>query len=97
MNWTRDQILAALHLYTQLPFGQLHHRNPRIQALADKMGRTPSSVAMKLTNLASLDPQILTSDARGCPAPRNWIAKSGQSCKTSGTGQHWRLQPHLRR
>lgn len=67
MNWTRDQILAALHLYTQLPFGQLHHRNPRIQALADKMGRTPSSVAMKLTNLASLDPQILTSGRKGLP------------------------------
>jgi len=24
MNWTRAEVLAALHLYLQLPFGQLH-------------------------------------------------------------------------
>lgn len=67
MNWTKPQILAALHLYTQLPFGQLHHRNPRIQALAQLMGRTPSAVAMKLTNLASLDPQITGNGRKGLP------------------------------
>jgi putative restriction endonuclease len=67
MNWTKPQILAALHLYTQLPFGQLHQRNPRIQALAQSMGRTPSAVAMKLTNLASLDPQITANGRKGLP------------------------------
>jgi putative restriction endonuclease len=65
--WTRDEVLAALHLYTQLSFGQLHQRNPEIKALADRMGRTPSSVAMKLTNLASLDPQITASGRKGLP------------------------------
>jgi len=64
-NWTREQVLAALHLYTQLSFGQLHQRNPDIKALAQCMGRTPSSVAMKLTNLASLDPQITASGRKG--------------------------------
>jgi hypothetical protein len=24
MNWTRAEVLAALHLYLQVPFGQLH-------------------------------------------------------------------------
>ena len=67
MNWTKDQVLAALHLYTQLPFGQLHQGNPLIKALAEPMGRTPSSVAMKLTNLASLDPQIIASGRKGLP------------------------------
>ncbi|MEY2844153.1 MAG: hypothetical protein RI920_2190, partial [Pseudomonadota bacterium] len=66
-NWTREQVLAALHLYTQLSFGQLHQRNPDIKALAERMGRTPSSVAMKLTNLASLDPQITASGRKGLP------------------------------
>jgi putative restriction endonuclease len=65
--WTRSQVLAALHLYTQLSFGQLHQRNPEINALADCMGRTPSSVAMKLTNLASLDPQITANGRKGLP------------------------------
>lgn len=65
MNWNRDQVLAALHLYFQLPFGQLHQRQPRIQALAAWLGRTPSAVAMKLSNLASLDPQIISSGRAG--------------------------------
>lgn len=58
MNWTRAELLAALHLYLQLPFGQLHRGQPRIVQLARWLGRTPSSVAMKLVNIASLDPAI---------------------------------------
>jgi putative restriction endonuclease len=58
MNWTRAELLAALHLYLQLPFGQLHRGQPRIVQLAAWLGRTPSSVAMKLVNIASLDPAI---------------------------------------
>ena len=46
----------AMNLYCKLSFGQLHHRNPVIISLAEKLGRTPSSVAMKLCNFASLDP-----------------------------------------
>jgi putative restriction endonuclease len=65
VNWTRQQILAALHLYFQLPFGQLHKGQPRIKQLANWIGRTPSSAAMKLTNLASLDPQIIASGRKG--------------------------------
>lgn len=64
-NWTRPEVLAAMHLYTQLPFGKLHRRNPAIIELADRMGRTPSSVAMKLTNIASLDPLITASGRKG--------------------------------
>lgn len=64
-DWTRDEVLAALHLYTQLSFGQLHKGNADIKALAAQMDRTPSSVAMKLTNLASLDPQITANGRKG--------------------------------
>jgi putative restriction endonuclease len=64
-NWTRPQTLAALHIYLQLPFGQLHYRNPKIEQLAGWIGRTPSSVALKLVNLASLDPQIVASGRSG--------------------------------
>jgi putative restriction endonuclease len=54
--WTRDEIILAMNLYCQLPFGRLHARNPDIIRLAGALDRTPSSVAMKLCNLASLDP-----------------------------------------
>jgi putative restriction endonuclease len=55
-TWSRDELVVAMNLYCKLPFGQLHQRNPVIIALAEKLGRTPGSVAMKLCNLASLDP-----------------------------------------
>lgn len=55
-TWSRDELIVAMNLYCKLPFGQLHHRNPVIVALAGKLGRTPGSLAMKLCNLASLDP-----------------------------------------
>lgn len=45
-----------MNLYCKLPFGQLDHRNPLIINLAERLGRTPSSVSMKLCNFASLDP-----------------------------------------
>lgn len=64
-NWTRQQTLAALHIYLQLPFGQLHQRNPLIKQLAGWIGRTSGAVAMKLVNLASLDPQIVASGRVG--------------------------------
>jgi putative restriction endonuclease len=64
-NWTRQQTLAALHIYFQLPYGQLHRGQPKIKQIAQWIGRTPSSVAMKLTNLASLDPQIIASGRKG--------------------------------
>jgi hypothetical protein len=45
-----------LNLYGKLLFGQFHQTNPLIIDVASRMGRTPSSLAMKLSNLASLDP-----------------------------------------
>ena len=58
VTWTREHTLSAFHLYTLLPFGKLSQRTPEIQQLAEWQGRTPSSLAMKLVNFASLDPQI---------------------------------------
>ncbi|MGC6425751.1 MAG: HNH endonuclease [Akkermansiaceae bacterium] len=54
--WTREELLLALNLYHQTPFGKQHKFHPPIVALADKLDRTPSSVAMKLNNFTSLDP-----------------------------------------
>lgn len=54
--WTHDELMLAMNLYCKLPFGQLRHGNPLIITVAQKLGRTPSSLSMKLCNLASLDP-----------------------------------------
>jgi hypothetical protein len=58
-KWTPEQLKLAFFLYCQLPFGKLHSRNPEIVKLARIIGRTPSAVAMKLVNFASLDPAII--------------------------------------
>jgi len=54
--WTREELILTINLYSKLPFGRLHHRNPDVIHLAKLIGRTPSSVAFKLVNFASLDP-----------------------------------------
>jgi hypothetical protein len=65
MRWTRDELLLALHLYERIPFGRQHSRDPDVRALADRLGRTPGSVAMKLNNLTSLDPEEAARGVRG--------------------------------
>jgi putative restriction endonuclease len=57
-QWTRDELLIAMNLYGRLEFGQFHERNDEIVRVASKLGRTPGSVAMKLSNLASFDPAL---------------------------------------
>jgi len=64
-DWTRNETLAAFHIYLQLPFGQLHRNKPSIVQLSQWLGRTANAVALKLVNLASLDPQIRDSGRRG--------------------------------
>jgi len=54
--WTREHFLIALNLYCKLPFGKFDRKNPIIIEAAQKMGRSPGSLAMKLCNFASLDP-----------------------------------------
>src|SRR5262245_17504684 len=67
-GWTRDELILAMNLYCQLPFGKLHKINPDIIRLAAALNRTPSSVAMKLCNLASLDPAHQQRGVKGLSA-----------------------------
>jgi putative restriction endonuclease len=67
VKWTREHFLIALNLYCKLPFGKLDKGNPIIIEAAEKMGRTPSSLAMKLCNFAALDPVQRARGIRGLP------------------------------
>src|SRR5690606_34805835 len=51
------EAIEALALYCQIPFGKMHSTNPDVIKLALRLGRTSSSVALKLVNFASLDPE----------------------------------------
>lgn len=69
--WTREELLIAFTLYSQIPFGKLHSRNPEIIHYAKLIGRTPSALAMKLVNLTSLDPYIIESGRSGLKGASN--------------------------
>ena len=84
-RWSEEETVLALYLYFQLPFGKLHSGNPEIQQLAAALGRSNSSVAMKLCNFASLDPKITESGRRGLAGAsqldRATYAEFGQACE----------------
>ncbi len=63
--WTREELILAINLYCKLPFGKLHSRNPDVIELANLIHRTPGSVAFKLVNFASLDPQLKARGIKG--------------------------------
>lgn len=63
--WSREQTILALYWYYQLPFGKLHARNRQMIEWASIIHRSANAIAMKLVNLASLDPVIQASGRRG--------------------------------
>ncbi|MBQ9671902.1 MAG: HNH endonuclease [Prevotella sp.] len=58
-RWSRDEMIVVLNLYFKLPFGKMDHRTPEVNELANIMGRTNNSVAMRLNNFASCDPMLI--------------------------------------
>ncbi len=57
-NWTRSELILALRLYYWTPFGKMHRGNPEVIQLAQLIGRTTNSVALKLVNFAHIDPDL---------------------------------------
>ena len=57
-KWTEDETILAFYLYCQIPFSKITKTNPRIIELANLLGRTPSSVGLKMANLAHFDPEL---------------------------------------
>jgi len=69
--WTRDQLLVALNIYEKIPFGLFDEDQPVIRDIAKRLKRTPASLAMKLGNLASLDPATHARGRKGLPGASN--------------------------
>ena len=56
--WSREELIVAFNLYCKIPFGRIHKNNNDIVKLSSVIGRSPSAVALKLTNYARLDPAL---------------------------------------
>ena len=66
--WTREELILTLSVYFQLPFGRLNHSTPEVMELAQIIGRTNNSAALRLVNFAACDPYIIESGRTGMPA-----------------------------
>ena len=83
--WSRDELVIVCGLYFTLPFGRMHARNPRIKEVAGLMGRSPSSIAMKLVNFASLDPSQRARGIKGLANHTRADEEVGMSLTATGT------------
>ena len=54
--WSKEELMLAFNLYLKIPFGKMHSRNPDIIHLANTIGRTANSIALRLVNFAAIDP-----------------------------------------
>ena len=66
-KWTREELILVLDLYFRLPFGRLNRSTPEVIELANLIGRTNNSVALRLVNFAACDPVIINSGRTGMP------------------------------
>ncbi len=71
--WMREELILALNLYLKLPFGKLHSGTKEIIHLANIIGRTPGSVAMRLNNFASVDPYHQQRGIGGLPGGKKQV------------------------
>jgi putative restriction endonuclease len=66
-NWSREEHILAFNLYSQITFGTIHVRNPKIQELANLIGRSVGAVSRKLANFSRLDPFLQQRGIKGLP------------------------------
>lgn len=65
--WTREELALAINLYCKIPFGKMHKGNSQVKELAVLIDRSPSAIARKLGNFASLDPTLKARNIKGLP------------------------------
>ena len=63
--WTKEELILAFNLYLKTPFGKMHSTNKDIIHLANLIGRTPNSIALRLVNFASVDPILRARGIKG--------------------------------
>lgn len=73
-SWQEHEFYLTMHLYYRTPFGRQSKTNPEIIELAEILGRTPSSIGMRLCNYSACDP---VEKARGIKG----LEGGGKYCK----------------
>lgn len=63
--WTKEELILAFNLYLKTPFGKMHSTNKDVIQLANLIGRSPNSIALRLVNFASVDPVLKARGIKG--------------------------------
>jgi len=63
--WNREELILAFELYFRTPFAKTKANNPEVIRLATALKRSPASVARKLGNLGSFDPNLKAREISG--------------------------------
>lgn len=66
-KWSRDETILALSFYYEMPYGKINRSNKYLQNMAQLMGRSLSSLIMKMVNLASFDDTLLQRGVTSLP------------------------------
>lgn len=64
-RWTREELILAFGLYCRIPFKKTKANNPSVVELAKSLKRSPASIARKLGNFGSFDPELLRQEVVG--------------------------------
>lgn len=73
-NWTREELILAFNLYLKLPFGKMDKGTSEVKELSKILvRRTPDSVAIRLTNFASVDPYHQQRGVKGMDGGRKQV------------------------
>ncbi len=57
-NWTKEETIIAFNAYCKIPFKSSGKNNSTIIKYANIIGRSPSSLNMKIGNFGRLDPEL---------------------------------------
>ena len=57
-KWTREETIVAFNVYCKIPFKSSSKTHPMIIRYAKILGRSPSSLNMKVGNIGRLDPDL---------------------------------------
>jgi putative restriction endonuclease len=63
--WSRGELILAFDLYCRIPFKKTKANNPDVIELAGLLRRSPASVARKLGNFGSFDPELRRQQIKG--------------------------------
>lgn len=64
-RWSHDEMVLALALYFQIPFGRINRNTPEVKKLGDLIGRGANAASMRLANYAHIDPYIINTGRNG--------------------------------